>query len=166
MSYRCIPPKEDRRRGLPETDRVRIADSARRCATDLQGEIRFQFRPTRCTGAERSVSKQVVKNLSVEQRRTEYRALEFLSHQQLFFIAYAQVWTHRPLATSDFHVDKNLINKHQLRVWRITTQHALIKKIYRGIYFLSSGSYMHHNFQDYLKGNYRANHMLSFIEMA
>ena len=37
------------------------------------------------------VYSQVVKNLSVEQKRTEYKALEFLSHPQLFFIAYAQV---------------------------------------------------------------------------
>jgi endothelin-converting enzyme len=32
----------------------------------------------------------VVKNPSIEQRRTEYKALEFLSHKQLFFLAYAQ----------------------------------------------------------------------------
>jgi hypothetical protein len=34
---------------------------------------------------------QVVANPTVEQRRTEYKALEFLTHQQLFFVAYAQV---------------------------------------------------------------------------
>ncbi len=34
---------------------------------------------------------QVVTNPSVEQRRTEYKALEFLTHPQLFFVSYAQV---------------------------------------------------------------------------
>ena len=42
---------------------------------------------------------QVVANPTVEQRRTEYKALEFLTHQQLFFVAYAQVWAIKLLIT-------------------------------------------------------------------
>ncbi len=45
-------------------------------------------------------AKQVVTNPSMEQRRTEYKALEFLTHPQLFFVAYAQVGSQKVLCVS------------------------------------------------------------------
>jgi len=79
-------------------DSQSLTAGQRKCLTDvfLQKKIddedflkRTEFESLIRLAAVRQTFK-VVKNLSVEQRRTEYRALEFLSHQQLFFIAYAQ----------------------------------------------------------------------------
>lgn len=79
-------------------DSLSLTASQRKCTTDvlLQKKVdeeqflkRTVFETLVQIAGVRQAFK-VVKSPTVEQQRTEYKALEFLSHKQLFFIAYAQ----------------------------------------------------------------------------
>jgi len=107
-------------------DSLSLTASQRKCLTDvlLQKKVddeqflkRTVFETLVQIAGVRQAFK-VVKSPTVEQQRTEYKALEFLSHKQLFFIAYAQVTPNFWSSSLNLYLwDNPPINPIRIRCW-------------------------------------------------